>query len=413
MGRSALTPDGGLAAERPGSARQAYSLAALTPATEEALAALADSSMGPLRAVERARALLALRSGMPADAVALKVGRSVRTIRRWENRFAEEGVKAVFDARRSGRPPRLTTQDVMTICEVAVAEPESLGVPLKCWSLRRLSPYLANHKGIQVKPERLRQILNAHNVRKKEEVSKQRSKDPNFTAKRDAVVELYTHPPEDSLVLCMDQLGPLSLHATPGQKYAGPGESPRHDAQYKRHGTIYTLGALLPHLGTVFARAFKHYNSLTVIWFLGWLLPQLPGQARTVYIILDNASAHTAKRVQQWLTDHWSDPEKHPRIVHLIFTPSQAAWLNLIEPFWGILKQDMYHGSDYHSTAEFRTAQRQYLAFYNSQCHPFIWGRERKARVLLLRPVRKELRGRAGARAMPARLLRLIARAAA
>ena len=111
-------------------------------------------------------------------------------------------------------------------------------------------------------------------------------------------MELYTHPPENSLVIRLDQKGPVSLHATPGDKYAGAHEEPRHDAEYKRSGTLYALGALIPHLGTVFARACKHYNSLTLIWFLGWFMPQLPASASTVYIILDNASAHTAKGVQ-------------------------------------------------------------------------------------------------------------------
>jgi len=381
---------------------------------DKALDALAHSTTGPARCVERAHALLALAHGASPAEVAAQTGRSLRTIRRWRSRFAVERVLAVFDAPRSGRPSRLTAQEVMKICETAVAQPESLEgqVPLQCWSLRRLSDHLATI-GIKVKHERLRQILDAHNVRKKAEVSKQRSNDPAFAEKRDAVVELYTHPPEDSAVICLDQKGPVSLHATPGAKYARADEQPRHDAEYKRHGTIYTLGALLPHVGTVFARAFKHYNSLTLIWFLGWLIPQLPTTASTVYIILDNASAHTAKRVQKWLTDHWSGKGDHGRTVRLVFTPSHAAWLNLIEPFWRILGAELLAGSDFQSPEQFRAALRQYIAYYNRRSHPFIWGRPRKHRVFLVRPIRQRLRGRAGARAMAPKLLRLIARAAA
>ena len=96
------------------------------------------------------------------------------------------------------------------------------------------------------------------------------------------MVQLYTQPPADSLVICLDQHGPVSLHATQGDTYAAPGKTGHYDAEYKRHGTIYALGALLPHVGNAFVRAFTHYNSLTVIWFLGWLLPQLPDK-RNIY----------------------------------------------------------------------------------------------------------------------------------
>lgn len=407
-GRPAVTPETDHVTDQGGHTGPVparYRLEALSPRERDALTALANSATGPARSVQRAQALLALSSGLTASEVARQVGRCPRTIARWRARFAQEGVTAVFDAARSGAPPRLSTQDVLTICETAVAEPRSVGLELQCWSLRRLSDHLAMHLGIVVRHERLRQILRAHGVSRKAEVSSQRSTDPQFVEKRDAVLRLYTQPPEDSVVVCLDQHGPVSLHGTQGQKYAAPGQTPHHDAEYKRHGTIYALGALLPHVGTVFVRAFAHYNSLTVIWFLGWLLPQLPDK-RNIYIILDNASAHTAKRVADWLHKHWGER------VHLVFTPSKAAWLNLIEPFWRVLKDEMIMGSDFQSRSEFRSALRRYVPFYNRRCHPFIWGRQRKARVLLVRPLRQKLRGRAGARSMPPRLLRLIARAA-
>ena len=73
----------------------------------------------------------------------------------------------------------------------------------------------------------------------------------------------------------------------------------------------------------------------------------------------------------------------------------------------------MLAGSDFQSPEPFRAALHRYIAYYNGRCHPFIWGRQRDRRVLLVGPLRKQLRDRAGARAMAPRLLRLIARAAA
>lgn len=395
-----------------------HDLAALSAAEREALEALAGSTSGPARPVQRAQALVALSDGVAVDEVAARLGRTRRTILRWRSRFTSEGVTAVLDAPRSGRPPRLSIPDVMLVCETAVARPSDVGVPITCWSLRHLARHLTE-RGVRIGHERLRQILHAHRVQKKAEVSKQRSTDPAFAEKRDAVIQLYRTPPADSAVVCLDQLGPVSLHATPGHQYAGPGREPHHDAEYKRHGTIYTLGALLPHLGTVFARSFMHYNALVLILFLGSFLRLLPDNVRTVYIILDNASSHTAKRVSNWLKAHWSDTTADPatgqrgKVVHLVFLPSKAAWLNLIEPFWRIMREEMINGSDFKDRAEFRAALRDYIAYHNRVARPFIWGRQRKARVFLLRHMRQKLHGRAGARTMPPRLLRLIARAAA
>ncbi|MGC8489656.1 MAG: IS630 family transposase [Clostridia bacterium] len=381
---------------------------ALSEAELRALTSVAASTTAPVRAVERAQALLRLQDGETCAEVAPRLGHSQRTIARWQTRFTEDGVLALFDRPRSGAPPRLSIQDVLVICETAVTDPRTLGLVVTCWSLRLLADHLREHRQIKVCPERLRQILHAHGIWKKAQVSAQRSRDPEFAQKRDRVVDLYTNPPEDALVACLDQHGPVGLHATQGASYAAPGQQPHYDREYKRHGTIYILGALLPHLGKVWARAFLHYNSLTVIWFLGWLLPQLPLQGnRKLYLILDNCSSHTAKRVSAWLAKHWKDR------VHLVFLPSKAAWLNLIEPFWRVLKDQMLKGADFQSRPDFRAALRCFLTLYNRRCHPYIWGRQRKARILLVRPLRKKLRGRAGARSMPPHLLRLIARAAA
>ncbi len=197
-------------------------LEALSPRERGVLTALATSTTGPARSVQRARALLALNSGLPE--VARQVGRCPRTITRSHARFAQEGVTAVFDAARSGATPRLSAQDVLTIRETAVAEPCSVGVELQCWSLRRLSDHVATHLGIEVHHERLRQILRAHGVSKKAEVSGQRGTDPQFTQKRDAVVQLYTEPPEDRVV-SMDQYWPAQ---------AWPGAEPFPRAAYER-----------------------------------------------------------------------------------------------------------------------------------------------------------------------------------
>lgn len=199
---------------------------ALSEAELRALTSVAASTTAPVRAVERAQALLRLQDGETCAEVAPRLGHSQRTIARWQTRFTEDGVLALFDRPRSGAPPRLSIQDVLVICETAVTDPRTLGLVVTCWSLRLLADHLREHRQIKVCPERLRQILHAHGIWKKAQVSAQRSRDPEFAQKRDRVVDLYTNPPEDALVACLDQHGPVGLHATQAQATPPPASSP-------------------------------------------------------------------------------------------------------------------------------------------------------------------------------------------
>jgi DDE superfamily endonuclease/Winged helix-turn helix len=224
----------------------------------------------------------------------------------------------LFDAPRSGAPRQVPVDTVLGVIECATTSPSALGLPFPTWTLNKLRRYLAATQQFHLSREGLRQLLVRHGNSWKKARSWQHSPDPQFAAKRDAIVALYTQPPAGALVLCLDQKGPVQLRRYPGGGYAPKRKTPRSPSDYVRHGTLYVLRAFCPQTGQVWARCFSHYNRLTVIWFLGWLLPHLPAD-REIYLIWDNASAHTAQDVQRWLAKH------APGRVHLRFTPKKAA----------------------------------------------------------------------------------------
>jgi transposase len=355
------------------------------------LQGLAASTSLPVSLRDRAQMILLAHQGLSRPQIARQLGYRNDTVRTWWGRFNEGGVLGLFDLARPGAPRRLSVAQALLVIELAVTPPATLGLPFASWSLGKLRRFLRQGHGLGLSKEALRQVLARQGLSWKRAQSWQQSTDPNFATQRDEVVALYTAPPEGALVLCLDQQGPVQLRRYPGGGYAKARRAPRRPSDYVRHGTLYVLGALNPTTGQVWARAFTHYNRLTVTWFLGWLLPQLHlAEGQALYLIWDNHKAHQAEIVRRWLTKHY------PEQVHLVFTPSKAAWLNLIEAWWTIFARDVLQGAEFESQAQFRAAVRAYLTYYNAQPTPFTWGKQRPKRLFRAGPLRRgPLRGRA------------------
>jgi transposase len=370
------------------------------------LQGLAASKTLPVCLRDRAQMILLGAQGLPRHQVARQLGYTSDTVKKWGDRFHAEGVLGLFDLARPGAPRRLSVEEALLVIETAVTSPPRLGLPFFTWSLSKLRRYLAEHHGQRLSKEALRQVLARQGLSWKKAQSWQQSADPDFAAKREAVVALYTDPPPGALVLCLDQKGPVQIRRYPGGGYAPAGKAPPRQSDYVRNGTLYALGALNPQTGQVFCRAFTKYNRFTVVWFLGWLLARLALSAgQEVYLIWDNHKAHQAQLVSRWLQKHY------PGQVHLVFTPSKAAWLNLLEAWWTIFARDVLAGAEFESKAQFRAAVRAYLTYYNAQPTPFVWGRKRPKRLFRVGPLRRgPLRGRAPVGNLGARFLYTLAR---
>jgi putative transposase len=66
---------------------------------------LTRSQVAPHRAVVRAQTILLLATGTPVSAVARRVGRGRRIVRKWGERFQRKRMDGLLDVHRSGRPP--------------------------------------------------------------------------------------------------------------------------------------------------------------------------------------------------------------------------------------------------------------------------------------------------------------------
>lgn len=133
--------------------------------------------------------------------------------------------------RRSAGPPSPT--------------PDRLGCPFTCWSLTKLRDYLAEHKHIRLSREAIRQVLKDARISWQSTKTWKHSKDPEFTQKKDRILELYDHPPPDGRVLCVDEFGPLNLQPRPGKGWFPHKRPKRFRATYNRTGGVRHMFAAL------------------------------------------------------------------------------------------------------------------------------------------------------------------------
>jgi hypothetical protein len=98
----------------------------------------------------------------------------------------------------------------------------------------------------------------------------------------------------------------------------------------------------------------------------------VPAEVERIYAISDKLSAHRA-------THDLLASLGHPRW-QFVFQPKYAAYLNLIEPWWKVLRSLALEGRRFETWEEVRRAVDEATAYWNRHRHPFVWGRHRRHR---------------------------------
>jgi putative transposase len=370
----------------------------------ELLQALRGATSVPVQIVQRAK--LVLRSAEKAEPVAIaqELKLSVARVKAWIARFNTAGLLGLFDRPRCGRPRLYSTEQSLRVVGIATTTPTTLQLPFQQWSLSHLRRHLKEEEVGQFCRETIRGILQEQGISYQKARTWEQCTDPNLASTQETITSCYVDPPDDALILCFDQKGPVQFRQQRGYHYQPQGKAVRVPEEYVRHGTGYLLAALHPHSGRVWGRCFQKYNSGTVLWFLGWLLRQLPAD-KQIIIIWDNASPHS-QTVRDWLERRFKGR------VRWLYTPVKASWLNLIEAWMSMFERDVIHNSNFESLVDFEKATRRYLDYYNAQCHPFRWGHKRQKRIYFVGPLRRTvLWGRACAASMSPRWALRLAKA--
>jgi transposase len=179
--------------------------------------------------------------------------------------------------------------------------------------------------------------------------------------------------------VCLDEMGPESAKSHPGRQLvrpqpgaARPAGRAKQEADYGRRGSGYIFGALVPASGAALTEPYGGRTTANWVDFLGRVDAWLGPEATAVYAIMDNLSAHKATDVLLWAL-------AHPRW-EFVFQPTAAAYLNLIEPWWKVLRSLALKGRRFETWEEVCAAVAAATRYWNAHRHPFIWGRRRRHR---------------------------------
>ncbi|TET87112.1 MAG: IS630 family transposase [Dehalococcoidia bacterium] len=305
--------------------------------------------------VMRANIILAASRGEGNSSIARELHISRSTVILWQRRLLGKGLNGLQDIPKPGRPSTITEEMVQQIVATTLSKPENA----THWSTRSLAKEMdVSHMTVQRIWKRTR--LQPHRV----ETFKY-SNDPELVSKVIDVVGLYLHPPENALVLSVDEKSQIqALDRTQPLLPLRPGQVERHTHDYKRNGTTCLFAALNVAEGTVIGKCQPRHRHQEFLKFLRLIERQTP-KDKDIHMILDNYATHKHPEVKEWL-------EKHPRY-HLHFTPTSASWLNQVEIWFGILTQRRIRRGIFKSVKDLIDAIERYIETHNQEPIPFVW----------------------------------------
>jgi hypothetical protein len=173
-------------------------------------------------------------------------------------------------------------------------------------------------------------------------------------------------------VICLDELGPERVKSFPGQRLVPRPGRATQELDYGRRGSGYVFGAFVPATGAALTQAYAHRTTAHLVDFLDRVAAWLDPAVARVYAILDNLHAHRALDVLLWAL-------AHPRW-EFVFQPKYAAYLNLLEPWWKVLRSLAFAGRRFETWPELCHAVAAATAYWNAHRHPFLWGRRKRRR---------------------------------
>lgn len=332
---------------------------------QKTLVATSRAHSADHRAVMRSKIILMLNDGHSYDSIKdeLKVGREA--IAKWKKRYLESGLNGLNDASRPGKASVYTEEDKARVIQKACSKPED---GYSNWSQRRIA------KEFGMSQSTVQNILKSHDLKPhKVEYWCGKSTDPEFEKKMLNVVGLYMNPPENALVLSVDEKTQIqALDRSQPELPLRSGNPKRLTATYKRHGTVSLIAALSVHDGEITADTIDKNNAKNFLRFLKKIYRKYP--KKQLHVIADNLNVHKHKDVKEWVDS------KQRMTIH--FTPTYSSWLNQVEIWFNILSKDVLKGAVWQSKEQLSGQIIQYIDTYNKErAKPFEWTYDGKSKI--------------------------------
>jgi transposase len=306
---------------------------------------------------QRARIVLLAGEGRSNTEIATLVGVSRPTVLHWRERYAEGGLAALEDRKRSGRPRRVDEAEVV----VATLTPPPQRFGVTHWSSRLLAHQLG------IGNATVARIWRKWDLQPWRVETFKFSTDPQLEAKIRDIVGLYLNPPENAVVLCLDEKSQVqALNRTAPILPILPGVPEKQTHDYVRNGTTTLFAALEVATGKVVDACLPRHRHQEFLRFLKQVAKAYPQVE--LHLVCDNYATHKHPKVKAWLA-------RNPRIT-LHFTPTSGSWLNMVEIFFGIITRQAIRRGSFESVRELIEAIRGFIQAWNERCEPFVWTKD-------------------------------------
>jgi transposase len=339
----------------------------------EKLGDLARLPSVPSGLAKRARMILLAAGGMPNAEIARVSGVSRPTVVSWRDRYESGGIAALEDEPRSGRPAEVDEIEVVAATLVNNGRPpQRLGITH--WSSR----FLATELGISFAT--VARIWRKWNIQPHRLETFKFSTDPQLEAKIRDVVGLYLAPPDNAVVVSVDEKSQIqALDRTAPMLPLRPGLAERRTHDYKRNGTTTLFAALEVATGKITADAcyprHRHQEFLRFLKKVAAAHPEVE-----LHVVLDNYGTHKHPEVRKWL----AEPGNQRITLH--FTPTSCSWLNMVEIFFGIITRQAIRRGTFRSVKDLTAAIGRFIDAYNQRCEAFSWTKDADELIAKIRP---------------------------
>jgi transposase len=338
------------------------------PSVRATLERLVADGKTPHKIVKRASIVLLSGRGLGTNAICREARVSKPTVWRWQTAYLEGGMARLL--KDKGKGPRAGKPRIGEEVRLAIVTRTAQEKPANAthWSARMLAEEMGvGHTTVQ-------RIWKEHGLKPHLTRTFKLSNDPKFAEKVVDIVGLYLDPPDNAVVLSVDEKSQIQAldRTQPGLPLKkGRAGTMTHD--YKRNGTTTLFAALVAakaksvtelELGEVIGECMPRHRSKEFLRFLK-KIDKLVAKHLDVRVICDNYRTHKTKEVETWL-------KRHKRF-KLHFTPTSSSWLNLVERLFAEITRQRIRRGVFKSVADLEEAIDAWIAERNSKPKPFKW----------------------------------------
>ena len=314
---------------------------------------------------QRAQIVLQRSRGLGVEAVARRLGVSVRMTSLWASRYETQGLAGLEDRPGRGRKERLAASKKQMVLERVTQPPKGR----TRWSVRSMA------RASGVSASWVHALWQSNGLRPHLTRSFKVSRDKNFEAKFWDVVGLYLNPPEKALILCCDEKSQCqALERTQPGLPLGVEHVRTKTHDYKRHGTVTLFAALHYMTGKIQRSTAPRHTHKQWLDFLKQLDRDNPPEV-TLHLVLDNYATHKHAKVRAWMERRNKQQRKAQECERVVlhFIPTSSSWLNMVERFFRDLTVDCVRDGSFTSIKELVDQMEAYMAERDLAPQRYVW----------------------------------------